>query len=78
MPPKRDVSANNFLRIVEANSNSSTMSDADFRQFIRNTLPIVQYESLSDWKTREESQKREDRARGEQLRRDNEENDHAT
>jgi hypothetical protein len=40
---ERVVPASNFVGTVAANVDNKKMSDADFRVFIRNTLPIVQY-----------------------------------
>jgi len=39
------VPASNFVGTVAANVDNEKMSDAEFRQFIRNTLPVVEYES---------------------------------
>jgi hypothetical protein len=36
------VPAKNFVGTIMANVDNEKMSDADFRQFIRNTLPIVE------------------------------------
>ena len=36
------VPAVNFIGTVMANVDNEKMSNADFRQFIRNTLPIVE------------------------------------
>jgi len=41
---KRTVPAANFLGTVEANVDNEKLSDAEFRQFIRNSLPIVIYD----------------------------------
>lgn len=40
----RTVPAANFVGTVVANVDNEKMSDEDFRQFVRNTLPIVQYD----------------------------------
>jgi len=40
---KRTVPASSFVGTLAANVDNK-MSDADFRQFVRNTLPIVQYD----------------------------------
>ena len=37
------VPATNFLSTVAANINNAALSDADFRQFIRNSLDIVDF-----------------------------------
>jgi len=37
------VPAEHFMGTIAVNVNNEKLSDADFRQFIRNTLPIVQY-----------------------------------
>lgn len=39
----RDVDAKHFLGIVEANIDNEKLSDKQFREFIRNTLPIIDY-----------------------------------
>jgi len=39
----RLISAENFLETVSVNINNKKLSDADFREFVRNTLPIVRY-----------------------------------
>ena len=43
MLDKRDVPSNNFLKIVEANVDNKELSDAEFREFIRTSLPVVKY-----------------------------------
>ena len=40
---KNKISAENFLGTVNANIDNNKLSDKDFRQFIRNTLPIVKF-----------------------------------
>lgn len=40
---KRTVDPKNFLETVSVNVDNKDLSDADFREFIRNTLPIVSY-----------------------------------
>jgi hypothetical protein len=40
---KQPISADNFLATVAANINNKKLSDKGFRQFIRNTLPSVEY-----------------------------------
>ena len=40
---ERVVPPENFLRTVAANVDNEELSDANFRQFIRNSLPIVQF-----------------------------------
>jgi len=42
--PKRVVPAGNFLATVAVNVDNKGLSDEDFRKFIRDTLPVVQYE----------------------------------
>jgi len=39
----RTVPSENFMATVAANVDNSNMSDANFREFIRNSLPIVIY-----------------------------------
>jgi len=43
---KRTVPAANFMATIAANVDNDKMSDREFRQFIRNTLPIVQYDGV--------------------------------
>jgi hypothetical protein len=40
---ERVVSAENFCATLAENTDNEKVSDADFRQFVRNTLPIVIY-----------------------------------
>ena len=42
-PPSK-IPAANFLGTVAANIDNEKMTDAEFRAFIRRTLPIVQYD----------------------------------
>ena len=37
------VSAKNFMGTIAANVDNKKLSDKEFRQFIRNTLPVVDY-----------------------------------
>jgi methyl coenzyme M reductase subunit D len=37
------VPAENFMATIAANVDNEKVSDEDFREFIRNTLPIVDY-----------------------------------
>lgn len=39
------VPASNFVGTLAANVDNEKMSDVEFRQFVRNTLPIVEYNS---------------------------------
>ena len=39
----KKVPAENFMATIAANVNNLKLSDAEFREFIRNTLPIVDY-----------------------------------
>ena len=48
MPPDRDVKPEYYVQVVEINVNNEDLSDAEFRQFIRNTLPIVIYQPLPE------------------------------
>jgi hypothetical protein len=41
----RTVHASNFVGTIAANANSDKLTDAEFRAFIRNSLPIVVYDS---------------------------------
>ena len=43
----RQVSAKNFVATIAANVDNDKLSDKDFRDFIRNTLPIVEYNKPS-------------------------------
>lgn len=45
---KETVPAKNFVGTILANIDNLKMSDTDFRQFIRNTLPIVEKPPLDD------------------------------
>lgn len=40
---ERTVPATNFCQTLEVNVDNEQLSDKDFRQIVRNTLPIVQY-----------------------------------
>lgn len=40
---KRIVPANSFVMTIANNVNNKKLSDAEFRTFIRNTLPVVKY-----------------------------------
>jgi hypothetical protein len=40
---KREVPAEHFVATVGGNVDNEGLTDAEFRQFIRNTLPIVIY-----------------------------------
>lgn len=37
------IPATSFVDTMSANVDNEKMSDSDFRQFVRNTLPIVDY-----------------------------------
>lgn len=50
--PKRLVPAANFCSTLEANLDNDKLSDAEFRQFVRNSLPGVQYPTLAETKAR--------------------------
>lgn len=41
--PTRTVSAENFMATLAANVDNKDLDDGAFRQFVRNTLPIVKY-----------------------------------
>jgi hypothetical protein len=43
MIEKPKVPAENFMATIAANVDNPKLTDADFREFIRNTLPIVIY-----------------------------------
>jgi hypothetical protein len=40
---KRTIPADHFMGTIAANVDNDKLSDAEFRQFIRNTLTIVEY-----------------------------------
>lgn len=44
----RSVPATNFMATIAANVDNPKISDEEFREFIRNTLPIVRYTGASD------------------------------
>jgi len=48
MDNNKKVPADNFVGTVAANVNNDKLTDAQFREFIRNTLPIVDY-TKPDW-----------------------------
>lgn len=54
---KRTVPAANFVSTMSANVNNDKMSDAEFREFVRNTIPIVQ--TTDGWNDAIEACKRE-------------------
>jgi len=37
----RTIPAEHFALMLKVNVNNSKLSDSDFREFVRNTLPIV-------------------------------------
>lgn len=41
------IPASNFMATIAANVDNEKLSDAEFRQMIRNTLPIVEYDNPS-------------------------------
>jgi|SRR5271166_6316909 len=42
------VSAKHFVQMLDVNADNEKLSDKDFRQFVRNTLPIVEYPRLKE------------------------------
>ena len=42
------IPASNFCSTLHANVNNEKLTDAQFRQFVRNTLPIVEYPRLKE------------------------------
>jgi hypothetical protein len=40
-PPVFRVPASNFVETLKANVDNAKLSDKEFREFVRNTLPIV-------------------------------------
>ena len=45
---RQPVPAANFVGTLAANVDNEMMSDADFRQIVRNTLPIVEYDKADE------------------------------
>lgn len=43
MADERKVPAENFCQTLQVNVDNDKLSDKDFRQLVRNTLPIVNY-----------------------------------
>ena len=41
------IDSDHFLKTVEVNINNDKLTDVDFRNFVRNTLPIVDYKNKS-------------------------------
>lgn len=39
------IPASSFVGTMAANVDNDKMTDAEFREFVRNTLPIVEYDS---------------------------------
>ena len=44
--PDNKVPAANFVATIAANVDNKRITDEQFREFIRNTLPIVEYERI--------------------------------
>ena len=42
------IPAENFVSTVKANVDNEKLSDAEFREFIRTTLPIVKSDEISE------------------------------
>lgn len=42
--PEPVIPSENFVQTIAANIDNQKVSDSEFREFIRNTLPIVIYE----------------------------------
>lgn len=55
-PPRRTTAgmtgASNFCATLGANVDNADLSDADFRAFVRNTLPVVDLSDLEPRRTR--------------------------
>jgi len=47
---KREVPSEHFCRILNVNVDNKKLTDAEFRQMVRNTLPIVIFERPEDEK----------------------------
>ncbi len=45
---ERTVPASHFVGTIAVNVDKKDLSDADFRQFIRNTLPIVEFDGSDE------------------------------
>lgn len=45
---ERTVPAKIFMQSLEVNVDNDELSDKDFRQFVRNTLPIIIFDSKKD------------------------------
>ena len=43
---ERRVPAENFMATIAANVDNKRITDEQFREFIRDTLPIVEYERI--------------------------------
>lgn len=50
MQEERTVSPENFLETLEANVDNALIGDASFREFISNTLAIVDYKEPNKYK----------------------------
>ena len=44
----RPINADNFCGTLDCNVDNEKLSDKDFRQFVRNTLPHVEFERTKD------------------------------
>ncbi|HOX29881.1 MAG TPA: hypothetical protein P5080_02830 [Candidatus Paceibacterota bacterium] len=44
---KRTILASNFVATIAANVDNPDLPDAEFRQFIKSTLPIVIYDGCN-------------------------------
>jgi len=51
--PTRTVLATSFMATLEVNVDNKALSDAEFREFVRNTLPIIQYETMAEIKEKQ-------------------------
>lgn len=44
---KEKVPAENFMATIAANVDNKRITDEQFRDFIRNTLPVVEYQRVN-------------------------------
>jgi len=47
----RTIPASNFVATLAANVENAKLTDAEFRQLVRNTLSIVQYDGCDEKKS---------------------------
>ena len=54
IPEERTVPASSFVGTISANVDNIKLTDEKFRQFVRNTLPIVIYDGCEKEEKEEE------------------------